>query len=177
MNIKLRDFESQVLYFNGMCKLPVAPYPTVFNVVVNERTKQKGIQDAALCVVKRLEGFKKTLSDELNEIDEIIQKVLSCKGDSACYHPVDLLTDLADLFGNIQVYCASEMVKFGIPIKATTTIIMASNFSKMQADGSVLYNQDGKVLKGPAYWKPEPQIKQMLLDSLAEHNIGAKSGK
>jgi hypothetical protein len=39
---------------------------------------------------------------------------------------------------------------------------MDSNFSKKQADGSVLKDEHGKVQKGPAYWKPEPQIKELL---------------
>ena len=41
-------------------------------------------------------------------------------------------------------------------------IIMDSNESKLGADGLPIYNADGKVLKGPNYWKPEPALRKML---------------
>jgi predicted HAD superfamily Cof-like phosphohydrolase len=42
-------------------------------------------------------------------------------------------------------------------------IIMASNMSKLGPDGKPIYDERGKVLKGPNYWKPEPMIKRMIL--------------
>jgi hypothetical protein len=52
-------------------------------------------------------------------------------------------------------------------------IIMASNFSKLGADGKPIL-ADGKVQKGPFYWKPEPRLKQMLLSSIAEAAYAAQ---
>jgi predicted HAD superfamily Cof-like phosphohydrolase len=69
---------------------------------------------------------------------------------------------LADLLGDIQVYAASEMAKFGLPLDQVLAIIMQSNFSKLGADGKPIYDERGKVQKGPDYWKPEPKIKEML---------------
>jgi predicted HAD superfamily Cof-like phosphohydrolase len=69
---------------------------------------------------------------------------------------------LADLLGDIQVYCASEMRKFGLPQDDVLSIIMQSNFSKLGADGKPIYDERGKVQKGPGYWKPEPKISAML---------------
>lgn len=45
---------------------------------------------------------------------------------------------------------------------AILDIIMASNFSKLGADGKPIYDDRGKVLKGPGYWKPEPKISAYL---------------
>jgi hypothetical protein len=47
---------------------------------------------------------------------------------------------------------------------------MDSNESKLGADGKPIYDANGKFLKGPNYWKPEPRIKALLerLDSKAE---------
>jgi hypothetical protein len=67
------------------------------------------------------------------------------------------------MLGDIQVYCASEMRKFGIPQAETLRTIMESNFSKLGADGKPIYDDRGKVCKGPLYWKPEPALLQMLL--------------
>ena len=75
---------------------------------------------------------------------------------------LEALTMLADLLGDIQVYCASEMSKFGLPLDDVLGIIMQSNFSKLGADGNPIYDERGKVQKGPNYWKPEPKIQALL---------------
>jgi len=41
-------------------------------------------------------------------------------------------------------------------------IIMDSNESKLGADGKPIYDANGKFLKGPNYWRPEPRIKALL---------------
>ena len=133
-------FQDAIQKFNAMYKLPVAAFPEVISGT-------------------RLKHFKDILREELNEIDEIIHDV--DESDSAA---ADLaaLTKLADLLGDIQVYCASEMAKWGLPLDATLKIIMNSNFSKLGADGQPIYDERGKVQKGPGYWKPEPQLQAML---------------
>ena len=69
---------------------------------------------------------------------------------------------LADLLGDIIVYCASEAQRWGIDFEETLAIIMASNFSKLGADGKPIKDERGKFLKGPNYWKPEPYIQALL---------------
>jgi hypothetical protein len=183
MQIKLRDFESQILYFNGMYKLPVAAFPSTGAVVLNELAKlpPDSKRDDRKLTVARLEAFKKTLLDELMEVDDIIYKIkrsvyqhtLSGKIEAVEYAEIDFLVDMADWLGDIQVYCASEMAKYGIPLKETLSIIMSSNFSKLDLEGNPIYDAHGKVLKGPAYWKPEPRIKEMLEEHIAA-KISAK---
>lgn len=171
-NVTLRSFESQILYFNGMYKLPVAPYPTVHAVIMDEQKKHPtNGDDVAVC--RRLHSFKKILSDELNEIDLIVAQVqealhVNSSGVEAKYKPEDFLTDMADLLGDIMVYCASEMAKYGIPQKETLAIIMSSNFSKLDNNGNPIYDSTGKVMKGPNYWKPEPAIKKMLEEKILQ---------
>lgn len=138
----MSQLENDIQKFNAMYKLPVSSIPT-------------------LCIgvdpVDRLTQFKSILSEELNEIDEIIAEV-----SNPDYDKMSVLTSLADLLGDIQVYCASEMAKFGIPLDHTLAIIMQSNFSKLGADGLPIYDERGKVMKGPGYWKPEPKLREML---------------
>jgi hypothetical protein len=45
---------------------------------------------------------------------------------------------------------------------------MDSNTSKLGADGKPIYDERGKVMKGPGYWKPEPAIKELIEDIWAE---------
>jgi NTP pyrophosphatase (non-canonical NTP hydrolase) len=107
-------------------------------------------------VVDRLIKFKATLLDEVHEIDEIVQ--LSKDGGAA----IDIAVAIADLLGDIMVYCRSEALKYGLPLEEILDVIMDSNESKLGADGKPIYDANGKFLKGPNYWKPEPMIKALL---------------
>lgn len=135
------QFQKHIRAFNTMYRLPCTDRPTL---------------NIGVPVKQRLFDFKAILIEELNEIDEIIDVV------DAGAASEDTPTSLADLLGDIQVYCASEMAKFGIPLDETLEIIMQSNFSKMGADGKPIYDERGKLQKGPNYWKPEPRIAAML---------------
>lgn len=137
----MSQFSEDIAKFNGIYKLPVSPVPTL---------------DVGVPVVDRLRAFKNILGEELDEMDEIVAAVESGTP------PMEVLTKLADLLGDIQVYCASEMAKFGLPLDTVLSIIMQSNFSKLGADGQPIYDERGKVMKGPNYWKPEPKIQAAL---------------
>lgn len=134
-------FAEDIKKFNGIYKLPVSQIPTT---------------NVGVAMVERLKAFKSILGEELDEIDEII--TAAGRGDA----PLLTLTMLADLLGDIQVYCASEMAKFGLPLDDVLAIIMQSNFSKLGDDGLPIYDERGKVMKGSNYWKPEPKIQQLL---------------
>ena len=69
---------------------------------------------------------------------------------------------IADLLGDVIVYCRSEALKYGLPLEGVLDVIMDSNESKLGADGNPIYDANGKFLKGPNYWKPEPRIKALL---------------
>lgn len=158
--LNFRSFESQILYFNGMYNLPISNTPSLEPVAkdVAERRNLGHFTEYGL-IAERLREFKKILLDEVSEVEDIIHMLETGQGE------VDILTDLADWLCDIQIYCASEMVRFGIPQKESMEIIMASNFSKLGADGkSILV--DGKVQKGPFYWKPELQLREMLQERI-----------
>ena len=112
--------------------------------------------------IDRLRKFKATLLDEVNEIDEI---VAACESNA---EPIDVLVAVADLLGDVIVYCRSEALKFGLPLEEVLAIIMDSNESKLGADGKPIYDANGKFLKGPNYWKPEPKIKTLLQAAIME---------
>jgi predicted HAD superfamily Cof-like phosphohydrolase len=41
-------------------------------------------------------------------------------------------------------------------------IVHESNMSKLGADGQPVRREDGKILKGPNYWKPQAKIAKLL---------------
>lgn len=143
---QMSQFQEDIVKFNGIYKLPVASAPTL---------------EAVGDPVARLKAFKNILAEELDEIDEVIKQV-ELAHNHHLEADLDALTALADLLGDIQVYCASEMAKFGLPLDEVLGIIMQSNFSKLGADGKPIYDERGKVQKGPNYWKPEPMIRDLL---------------
>ncbi|GGX25650.1 pyrophosphatase [Undibacterium macrobrachii] len=139
----MSGFSEDIKKFNGIYKLPVNTAPTL---------------DVGVPAAERMAAFKDILLEEVHEIDEIIAAQKAGKD------PLEVLTMLADLLGDIQVYCASEMAKFGLPLDQVLSIIMQSNFSKLGADGLPIYDERGKVMKGPNYWKPEPKLQAMLTE-------------
>ena len=136
MNITFAD---RIAAMNAMYKLPAHHSPSL-----------------PANVAERLVQFKATLIDEVHEIDEIV--TLANNGGSAS----DIAVALADVLGDIIVYCRSEALKYGLPLEEVLDIIMDSNESKLDANGHPIYDANGKFLKGPNYWKPEPAIKALL---------------
>lgn len=157
--MNLRSFRSQILYFNGMYGLPIAPFPRVKESVQWQRSTQGDASQTQDALEHRLAAFRKILMDEVAEVDDMIQKLRKDEYKTEA----EFLTDMADWLGDIQVYCASEMVRFGLDNNIVLGIIMRSNFSKLGADGKPIISE-GKVQKGPDYWKPEPIIKQYIED-------------
>jgi len=134
-----RPFAQRIAAMNAMYKLPAHPLPAL-----------------PADVAERLARFKATLLDEVHEIDEIV--TLARSGSSA----LDVAVAIADLLGDIVVYCRSEALKYGLPLEEVLDIIMDSNESKLGADGRPIYDANGKFLKGPNYWRPEPRIRALL---------------
>lgn len=127
----------------------------------------------------RLENFIDILKEEVDEGDDIVAKLGQLEALDPAEQPADYeqqklaaLTDLSDWLGDLMVYCASEARRWGIPIKDVLEVIMASNFSKLGADGEPIYDHRGKVQKGPGYWAPEEKI-----SSLLERKIAGASAK
>jgi predicted HAD superfamily Cof-like phosphohydrolase len=151
----IEDFDKQIAEFNKLYGLPAPAVPGIPFVNTPEATAKKQL-------VNRLANFKDILREELDEVDEIIQRIDA--GDP----PLEILTALADWLGDVQVYCASELAKFGIPNSMVLSIIMASNMSKLGANGKPIYDERGKVVKGPNYWRPEPMLARFIAATIRQ---------
>lgn len=106
-------------------------------------------------LVTRQTQFMKIIRDEVEEGQKIL--------DDYAESPDELksLVELSDWLGDMIVYCTSEAMRYGIPIHQVLSIIMQSNFSKLDEQGQAII-KEGKVQKGPNYWKPEPAIEELL---------------
>jgi len=65
------------------------------------------------------------------------------------------LTEVADSLTDILYVTYGAGVAFGIDLDKCFDEVQRSNMSKLGADGKPIYNKDGKVMKGPQYFKPD----------------------
>lgn len=72
------------------------------------------------------------------------------------------LTEVADALGDMLYILCGTILEHGMQHKIEEVFeeIQRSNMSKLGADGKPIYREDGKVLKGPNYFKPD--IKTIL---------------
>lgn len=65
------------------------------------------------------------------------------------------MVEVADALGDMVYIIYGTALSYGIDLDAVLSEIHRSNMSKLDIDGSVLVREDGKILKGPLYFKPE----------------------
>lgn len=66
------------------------------------------------------------------------------------------LTEVADALGDILYILCGTLLTHGLQHKIEEVFmeIQQSNMSKLGADGKPIYREDGKVMKGPNYFRP-----------------------
>ncbi|MBK21358.1 MAG: hypothetical protein CMP63_03435 [Flavobacteriales bacterium] len=72
------------------------------------------------------------------------------------------MVEVADALGDLMYILFGTIMKHGMQHKIVEVFeeIQRSNMSKLGEDGKPIYREDGKVLKGPNYFKPN--IKSIL---------------
>ena len=83
----------------------------------------------------------KLIEEELNELKEAISK--------------KDLKEVADALTDILYVAYGAGHAFGINLDACFEEVQKSNMSKLGNDGKPIYNEHGKVMKGPNYFKPD----------------------
>ncbi len=81
------------------------------------------------------------INEELEELKEAIK-------DKDILEVADALTDILYV-----AYGAGHA--FGINLDKCFNEVQESNMSKLGSDGKPIYNESGKVMKGPNYFKPD----------------------
>ncbi|MEX0313482.1 MAG: hypothetical protein AB3N18_04845 [Allomuricauda sp.] len=71
----------------------------------------------------------------------------------------DDLVEVADALGDMLYILCGTILEHGMQYKIEEVFeeIQRSNMSKLGEDGKPIYREDGKVLKGPNYFKPDIQ--------------------
>ncbi|MDO7171472.1 nucleoside triphosphate pyrophosphohydrolase family protein [Mariniflexile sp. AS56] len=66
------------------------------------------------------------------------------------------LVEVADALGDMLYILCGTIIEHGMQYKIEEVFeeIQRSNMSKLGEDGQPIYREDGKVLKGPNYFKP-----------------------
>ena len=67
------------------------------------------------------------------------------------------LIEVADALGDMLYILCGTILSHGMQHKISEVFkeIQRSNMSKLGSDGKPIYREDGKVLKGPNYFKPD----------------------
>jgi predicted HAD superfamily Cof-like phosphohydrolase len=81
------------------------------------------------------------IQEELEELTEAMQRK-------------DLL-EVADALTDILYVTYGAGHSFGIDLDQCFNEVQNSNMSKLGKDGKPIYNESGKVMKGPNYFKPD----------------------
>ena len=87
------------------------------------------------------------IEEELNEFKEAISK--------------KNLKEVADALTDILYVTYGAGHAFGINLDDCFEEVQKSNMSKLGDDGNPIYNEQGKVMKGPKYFKPN--LKKFLV--------------
>jgi len=65
------------------------------------------------------------------------------------------ITEVADALTDILYVTYGAGHAFGIDLDKCFNEVQQSNMSKLGTDGKPIYNESGKVMKGPDYFKPD----------------------
>lgn len=67
------------------------------------------------------------------------------------------IVEIADALGDMMYILCGTIIEHGLQdhIEAVFDEIQRSNMSKLGEDGQPIYREDGKVMKGPNYFRPD----------------------
>jgi len=86
------------------------------------------------------------IQEELNELKEAINN--------------NDIVEVADALTDILYVTYGAGHSFGVDLDSCFNEVQNSNMSKLGEDGKPIYNESGKVMKGPNYFKPN--IKKII---------------
>ena len=93
-------------------------------------------------------GSEKINSLRISLISEELEELKKAISDNDITEVADALTDILYV-----TYGAGHA--FGINLDKCFNEVQESNMSKLDKDGKPIFNENGKVMKGPNYFKPD----------------------
>ena len=113
---------------------------------------------------ERVKKFMETFGQEIKEKAQFPnEKITSLRHDLIKEELEELtsamkekdLTEVADALTDILYVTYGAGHAFGIDLDKCFDEVQSSNMSKLGEDGKPIYNEAGKVIKGPNYFKPD----------------------
>jgi len=107
-----------------------------------------------------METFGQEIKDKANFPDEKIQNLRVSLIEEELLELKDAIKnkdikEVADALTDILYVTYGAGHSFGIDLDKCFDEVQRSNMSKLGEDGKPIYNENGKVLKGPNYFKPD----------------------
>jgi predicted HAD superfamily Cof-like phosphohydrolase len=105
---------------------------------------------------KQVDGkWPRVVSNSEYELRHSLMKEENDEYLEACYNKS--LIEIADALGDQLYILCGTILKHGMQhiIEDVFNEIHSSNMSKLGEDGKPIYREDGKILKGPGYFRPK----------------------
>ena len=103
-------------------------------------------------------GYSETMRGDLGEQKNLLRYNLMKEENEEYLEAVqnDDIVEIADALGDMLYILCGTIIEHGLQhkIEAVFDEIQRSNMSKLGEDGNPIYREDGKVMKGPNYFKP-----------------------
>ena len=106
------------------------------------KTFNQDVKDSSSLSTDKINSLRISL---INEELEELKQAISEKN----------LTEVADALTDILYVTYGAGHAFGINLDKCFDEVQSSNMSKLGEDGKPIYNESGKVMKGPNYFKPD----------------------
>lgn len=104
-------------------------------------------------------GYSQTPKASLGEIKNILRYNLMKEENEEYLEAVQNndIVEIADALGDMLYILCGTIIEHGLQNKIEEVFdeIQRSNMSKLGEDGNPVYREDGKVMKGPNYFKPD----------------------
>jgi predicted HAD superfamily Cof-like phosphohydrolase len=104
-------------------------------------------------------GIKNTPSGDLGESKNLLRFNLMKEENEEYLEAAQNndIIEIADALGDMLYILCGTILEHGLQYKIEEVFdeIQRSNMSKLGEDGKPIYREDGKVLKGPNYFKPD----------------------
>lgn len=104
-------------------------------------------------------GYSESPKSDLGEIKNLLRYNLMKEENEEYLEAVQNndLIEIADALGDMLYILCGTIIEHGLQhkIEAVFDEIQRSNMSKLDQDGKPIYREDGKVMKGPNYFKPD----------------------
>lgn len=104
-------------------------------------------------------GYSETQRGDLGESKNLLRFNLMKEENEEYLEAVQNndVVEIADALGDMLYILCGTIIEHGLQHKIEEVFdeIQRSNMSKLGADGKPIYREDGKVMKGPNYFKPD----------------------